>query len=127
MSLFEKISAKVYTLKGVDVETVIEAEKKLGLKFSSEFRNYLIEYGCASFGSHEFMGLGSTDYLDVVKETLNERRNSDRFPRHCYILENLGIDGIFILQDEEGSVYELNDAGMKKIFGSFQEYMESLQ
>lgn len=124
--LFESVSSKLYHLKGVDVDTIINAEAELGIRFDEEFRNYLLEYGVVSFGSHELMGLGGDEYLDVVKETINERTNNGKYPHNCYIIENLGIDGIMILQDEEGIVYELNDAGVKKIYDSFEEYIKSI-
>ncbi|MDO5406467.1 MAG: SMI1/KNR4 family protein [Eubacteriales bacterium] len=124
--LFDCVTSKVFHLKGVSAETVIAAEQKLGVCFSDEFRNYLMEYGVVSFGSHEFMGLGGDMYLDVVGETLNERANNNIFPKNCYLIENLGIDGILILQNEEGEIYELNNAGIKKIFDSFKSYINSL-
>ena len=124
--LFAHVKSKVYHLNGVSAETVIEAERKLGIRFSDEFRNYLMEYGVASFGSHEFMGLGGDAYLDVVEETLSERRNHPHFPKNCYIVENIGIDGILILQDEEGRIYELNDGGVKMAYEHFGDYISSL-
>lgn len=123
--LLENVKSKVFHLKGADAREVIDAEKRLGLRFSSEFRNYLMDYGTASFGSHEFMGLGGDAYLDVVEETLRERRNTQGFPGDCYVVENLGIDGILILQNEEGQVYEFSSAGTKKIFSSIEEYILS--
>jgi hypothetical protein len=121
--LLDGVKSKVFSLNGVNADAVMEAEKKLGLHFSEEFRNYLMEYGAASFGSHEFMGLGGDAYLDVVGETLRERNNNEKFPKNCYIVENLGIDGIFILQDEEGKVFEWSDAGVKLIYHSLEEYV----
>ena len=125
-SLFEDVKSKVYHLKGVDADTIISSESKLGIRFNDEYRNYLMEYGVISFGNHEFMGLGGDAYLDVVKETINERTNNSRFPKNCYIIENIGIDGIMMLQDEEGAIYELSDAGIRKAFESFSGYINSI-
>ena len=122
--LFENVKSKLYHLNGVIADAIIEAESKLGIRFNEEFRNYLMEYGVVSFASHELMGLGGDAYLDVVEETLTERSNNAKFPKNCYIIENLGIDGIFILQDEEGIVYELGAAGMKVVCGSLREYVD---
>jgi len=124
--LFDKTKRKIYHLKGISAKKVIEAEQKLGLRFSDEFRNYLMEYGAVSSGSHEFMGIGGDSYLDVVDETLRERENRKGFPKNCYIIENLGIDGILVLQDENGVVYEMSDAGLKRIFNSMKEYVEKI-
>ena len=86
----------------------------------------MLEYGVASFGSHEFLGLGGDSYLDVVQETLQECKNNQNFPKNCYIIENLGIDGIFILQEEEGTVFEWSNGKLKKIYDNMGEYINSL-
>lgn len=125
-SLFENVKSKVYHLKGADADTIINAENRLGIRFNDEYRNYLMEYGAVSFGGHEFMGLGGDGYLDVVQETINERTNNSIFPKNCYIIENIGIDGIMMLQDEDGAIYEFSDAGIKKTFDSFNAYINSI-
>ena len=102
---------------------MIKAESVLGIRFHEEYRNYLLEYGVASFGSHEFLGLGGDDYLNVVQETLQERENNQDFPRNCYIIENFGIDGILILQGEEGDVFEWCNGALKKICDDMREYI----
>lgn len=124
--LFENITTKLYHLSGVGSVKIVDAESRLGLHFSDDFRNYLMEYGVVSFGSHELMGIGGDAYLDVVEETLRERKDNSRFPKDCYIVENIGIDGIMILQNEEGSVFELSDAGCKLVAKSLKEYIEMI-
>lgn len=125
-NLFSSVEDKIFHLNGVGSQEIIDAEKKLGMRFSDDFRNYLMEYGVVSFKNHELMGLGGDDYLNVVLETLNERINDDKFPFNCYIVENLGIDGIFILQDEEGKIYEYSGNSIKKIFDCLKEYIKSI-
>lgn len=124
--LFEGINTKLYHMRGISADQVIDAETHLGLRFSDDYRNYLMEYGVVSFGSHEFMGIGGDAYLDVVSETIRERTNRDVFPMRCYIIENIGIDGILILQNEEGEVFELSDSGCKQIADSLAEYIRSI-
>lgn len=125
-NLFRGVKSKLYHLKGASVEDVISAEKKLGLHFSEDYRNYLLEYGCVSFGSHEFLGLGGDSYLDVVEETLREQKNNAGFPITCYMVESIGVDGIQILQDENGHIYELSSAGMKRIYDDLESYILSI-
>lgn len=124
--LFSSVEGKVFHLNGVDSSAVIDAEKKLGMRFSDDFRNYLMEYGVVSFKSHELMGLGGDDYLNVVLETLSERGNNDKFPINCYIVENLGIYGVFILQDEDSNIYEYRGKGITKIFDCLKDYVVSI-
>lgn len=125
-NLFENIKSKLYHGNGVSVEEVIEAEDKLGIRFNEEYRNYLLEYGVVSFGSHEILGLGGDTYLDVVQETLRERVNNQKFPKNYYVIENLGIDGILILQEEEGNIFEWSNGTLKRIYDSMGEYMDSV-
>ena len=125
-NVFEHIKSKLYHGTGVSVDAVIKAETKLGIRFHEQYRNYLLEYGVASFGSHEFLGLGGDAYLDVVQETLQECKNNQNFPKTCYIIENLGIDGILILQEEEGTVFEWSNGKLKKIYDNMGEYINSL-
>ena len=126
-NLFEHIKTKLYHGIGVSVDEVIEAENTLGIRFHEEYRNYLLEYGVASFGSHEFLGLGGDSYLDVVQETLQERVNNQMFPRNCYVIENLGIEGILILQEEGGEVFAWSNGELKKIYDNMGLYIGSLE
>lgn len=118
---------KLFHSKGSSIDQVIAAEKHLGLKFSDEFRNYVLQYGAISFGSHEFTGLNVEDYINVVSVTLEERKVRSDFPQEAVVIEQLGIEGITIVQDAAGTVYELNEAGeSKQIANSFAQYLESL-
>ena len=126
-NLFENVKSKLYHGTGVSVDAVIEAENRLGIRFHEEYRNYLLEYGVVSFGSHEFLGLGGDAYLDIVQETLQERVNNQIFPRNCYVIENLGIDGILILQGEEGEIFEWSNGALKRICNSMRGYIDLLE
>lgn len=125
--LFRNVKTKLYDIGGVDEEIIRDAEKRLQLRFDEEFERYLEEYGVVSFGGHEFMGLGGDAYLDVVEETLREKGENPMFPANCYIVENLGIDGMMILQSEEGGIYELSAAGCKKIAERLLDYVDMLE
>ena len=124
--LFDNVKKPVYSMKGADIQAVIAAEDRLGLRFSDEYRNYLMDYGVVSCGSHEFTGLGGDAYLDVVKGTLGERERNPMLPGNCYLIENVGIDGILLVQDEDGIVYEVSAQGVKKIYNSLQQYVDSI-
>ncbi|MDR3313690.1 MAG: SMI1/KNR4 family protein [Oscillospiraceae bacterium] len=53
-------------MNGVTEQQIIEAEQKFGLKFFSDYREYLSEFGIVSFGGHEFTGICSSTRLNVV-------------------------------------------------------------
>lgn len=115
---------KVYHSTGSSGFEINQAELNLGVKFSSEYREYLKQYGAISFGCHELTGLNVDDYLSVVSVTKEERKNDINFPSELIVIENIGIEGLLILQDSTGKIYEYSSyKGMKKIFNSLSEYI----
>lgn len=118
---------KVYHASGCSADEVITAEKELGIKFSDEYREYLMEYGAVSFGSNEFTGLGVDDYINVVKVTEHEKKLNVTFPQRSIVIQNLDIEGISIVQDEEGAIYQINGSGKKEfVADGFFEYLKTL-
>lgn len=116
----------VHTLEPVASDVILEAEKKLGMTFPSEYREYLSKYGCLSFSSHEMTGLGVDGYLNVVQATLDERGRDSSFPSDCFIVKNLCIDGVLILQNTNGEILEYRKNTSKVIFPSLKDYLLSL-
>ena len=111
-------------LKGVGTEQINEAENRLGLKFSDEYRAMLQEFGIVSIYGHELIGLGASKRLDVVDNTLTEREINIDFPSEQYVVEETGMDGIVITQDQRGNVYQYQpNIPLKKIAGSISEYL----
>ena len=118
---------KLFHAAGCSVDQVVEAEKALNLKLSDEYRRYVLDYGAISFDSYEFTGLNVDGYLNVVEVTLQERNLRSDFPQNGFVVQQLGIEGIIIVQDETGAVFEMNEAGgQHQIANSFAEYIESL-
>lgn len=110
--------------KGVSEEVIYDAEDSLNLKFSNEYRAVLKEYGTILVNSHEIVGLGSSKRLDVVYNTLTERTISQDFPSDQYVIEETGMDGIVITQDNTGTIYQyLQDSPLIKIADSLLEYL----
>lgn len=100
------------------------AEKILRLKFPDEYREYMLEFGSITFKGVELTGLNITGHLNVIDATLQERKFNPDFPKNIFIIENLGIDSIFIVGDEKGSIYKLQYDKMIKISSSFTEYLQ---
>ena len=87
-------------------EFINEYQKELNTKFSKEYIEYLKEFGVATFGIHEFTGISKSDRLNVVTVTKNLRNINKKIPDNLYVVEELGIENIRILQDSTGKVYE---------------------
>lgn len=121
-----KSKVKVFQVGGVSSEEIANAEQKLNLKFSDEYKEYLSNYGIISFGSHEFSGLGVNGYLNVVTATEKERNLGGNFPKDCILIENNGIDGVLTIMDENGIVYSFDGKNKTKIASSFSEFLNTL-
>ena len=77
---------------------MIDEENKLGLKFPGSYRKFLLNYGCVSFCSVDFEGIGI--YSTIYQSTNMLRKSGD-----------ISNDLIFILDDDE--VYYLIDTSQK--------------
>lgn len=121
-----KTNPDCITGNGVDEDTIAQAEELLSLKFPPEYHEFLAQFGMLMIDDHEIMGFGKTDRLSVVANTLSARDKDPDFPDSMYVIENLGIDRILILQASDGAVYEYVPHSMPtKIYSSLEEYLLS--
>lgn len=108
-------------------DEINEAEKILNLKFAEEFKKYLMEFGVAEIEGHEFTGIFKSKRLNVVDVTKKNKDKYNDINDDMYVIEELNIDNIVILQDSKGTIFESTpNSKPKKIFNSFAEYVESL-
>ena len=105
-------------------EQIETAQQVLGLKFCDEYISYLKTFGAVRGGGITLTGITSSARLSVVEVTLREREEAN-FPRNMYVVEDTGIEGILILQDEAGTVFELQPGRQAKtIASSLCEYID---
>ena len=92
----------------VGIETIMEAEEKVGVSFGPELRKYLLTWGYLGFESVEFYGMNSRQNLesDMVSQTLYIHTY---FPSTSELIaiESLG-DGEYALVDAEDRVFILD-------------------
>jgi len=127
MSIIENIKNKddLITGRPVGLDIIEEAEKKLKLRFSVDYKEYLSEFGFAVFEEHELTGICNGKRLDVVKNTLEERECNRFLSNEWYVIECLGIDGVVIWQNEKGEIIQTTpDGSINKICDSLCEYIE---
>lgn len=104
-----------------------EAEKRLGTSFADEYIAYTAKYGAVFVNGIELTGVVKSNRLNVVHVTLEERARDSSFPRDMYVIENVGIDGILILQNSAGEVFEkLPFQKPVKKFDSLADYITSV-
>lgn len=65
---------------GASKEQIERAEKRLNLKFSEEYKEYLKEFGMISFYGTEWSGLNIDGYFNVVNMTEDEKALNKYFP-----------------------------------------------
>ena len=90
--------------KGVQDSIVNDAEEKLGLRFSEEYRQYLLAFGVAAVNGHEITGLGSSPRVNVVDVTLSQRSRCN-VDDSLYVIEEADIDKAVYWQNESGQVF----------------------
>lgn len=86
---------------------VREAERALGLRFAPDYAAYVQTYGAISARGIELTGVTRHQRLSVAVVTQQERALNPLLPRHMYVIENIGIDGLLALQEESGRVYTI--------------------
>ena len=112
-------------MQGASEEEIETAETALGLQFAPEYKEYVKTYGAASFGRFEFTGVCSSQRLNVVLVTAEERNRFADVDRAWYVVEQTGNDGAVIWQDKTGKVYcTVKGGNTKQISNSLSEYID---
>lgn len=113
-------------LNGVTENDIKEAEKRLDVRFSDEYKMLLTKYGIWSFEGHEFVGISKSKRLNVVDTTEKEKSLNGNALKGLYVLEVTGIDGIVIWQSNEGDIYRtVGKSKPKKLNTSLSEYIKN--
>ncbi len=87
-----------------EIET---AEKELGLSFALDYRAFLSGVGASICLGHEIKGITDNANLNVISATKEVRERFDLVPHSWYVVEDTHMDSIVILQDKNGSVYQM--------------------
>lgn len=110
---------------GVSIECIDDAEKELNLSFADDYKEYLLNYGLLMLDGHEFTGLGGNDRVDVVKVTSYMKGIYKEIPVDWYVIEDLGIDGIVIWQNEKGEIFQsIPNGEIVKIYDDLLSYLK---
>ena len=114
----------LFTQGGASVEAISSAEAILGSCFADDYREYLKEFGVASYQGHELTGISDVARLSVTEITPQLRDCHSEVCHGWYVVENTQIDGIVIWQSPNGSVYQSSPGQMPvQIASSFVEYV----
>lgn len=125
-TIIEKINTieNLYHAKGCTYKQIKDAQERLEITFPDDYIDILREYGAISFYGTEWTGLNVDDYLNVVSVTKKEREMNSSFPSDCFVLENQGIDGLIVICNEAGEVFNLQYSKIEKIHDSISSYLD---
>jgi hypothetical protein len=107
-------------------EDISDAEIRLQLRFSAEYKQYLSACGAILAEGIELTGIAKSEHRNVVLVTKKEWMLNKQIPNNLYVVENIGIEGIIIWQDENGIIYQTTpNTQPKRIAQSLSEYLKS--
>lgn len=118
----------LYVLLPASPESVAEAEHYLGLQFAPDYKAYVQRFGAISACGIELTGVTTSRRLDVVAVTKMNRAMNSNIPLDMYVIEDMAIDGLLILQDATGAVYSAPPHGVpRKVFNCLADYVKASQ
>lgn len=110
-----------------NIEQVEEAQRILGVKFADDYTQLLLKHGPLVAKGIELLGIADPkfEYINVVPNTLREYEYDKTAPKNMYVIEDIGIDGLLIWQDQTGAVYGKMrfDTELEKLSNSLAEYI----
>lgn len=118
----------LYVLLPASPESVAEAEHYLGLQFAPDYKAYVQRFGAISACGIELTGVTTSCRLNVVSVTKKNRVMNSSIPPDMYVIEDMAIDGLLILQDATGAVYSAPSHGVpRKAFNCLADYVKASQ
>lgn len=124
--IVEKLNAvpNLFHLTGCVTSQIKEAQKSLNLEFPAEYMEYVKTFGAVSFYGTEWAGLNVDGNLNVVTATMQERHLDSNFPKDCFVVENVGIDGLLTLMGQNGKIYSYRRGKKNFLCDTLCEYLD---
>lgn len=114
----------LYHLSGTTEQEISDVEKKLGVKFADDYKDYVKEFGIASFNGHELSGICDFERLNVLNLTLKHKDNIFVEKNHLYVIEEFNNGETTIYQNEDGHIFSVyRDGNLEKIANSLEKYI----
>lgn len=88
-------------------DDIKDAEKTLRVKFAKDYKVFLKNFGFINADNGiEIVGIAKSKHASVVQNTIDARSVNPQVPKSMYVIEDAGMDGIFIWQDKSGKIYQ---------------------
>lgn len=126
IEIVERLNAvpNLFHLTGCVASQINEAQESLNLEFPSEYIEYVKAFGAVSFYGTEWTGLNVGGNLNVVTATEQERHLDSSFPNDCFVVENIGIDGVLTLMGQNGKIYSYQQGEKRLLCDSLCKYLD---
>ena len=109
----------------VSNEIIESIEEKLKIKFAEDYKEYLLTFGAVCSDIISISGICDDSYMNVIDLTLDAKSVNEQIPKNFYVIEDIGVDGLVIWQDETGAIYQsIPFRAPEKIYNSLSEYLE---
>lgn len=116
-----------HALGHVEASQIKAAEQSLNLSFANDYKEFIQYLGALVFKGNELCGIAPYPSLNVVNRTIRARELDAAFPKSMYVISELHIDGLLILQNSKGEIFQyLPLQFTKKICNSLSDYILSL-
>ena len=126
VSYIDSVNDKIVG-KGASETEIEYAQIALKVKFNEEYLEVLKNYGCLLIKGETLFGVVKNKSYDVVYNTMIEKERYQSIPEEMYVISSLGIEGVLILQNEDGAIFEFTDGHpLKLIYDSLLDYLKSL-
>lgn len=113
------------SLNPANLKDIDTAEQALGVYFADDYKEYVQEHGAILAKGIELTGVVKNPRFNVVTVTKRARQRNRHIPLGGYVIEDIGIDGIFIIQNAIGAIYSINGNGeLKYVCESLGDYIE---
>lgn len=116
-----------HALGHVEASRIKEAEQSLNLSFANDYKEFIQYLGALVFKGNELCGIAPYPSLNVVNRTIHARDLDAAFPKSMYVISELNIDGLLILQNSKGEIFQYSPLQFtKKICNSLSDYISTL-
>ena len=109
----------------VSNEEICSAEVAAQVKFAEDYRVYLSAFGAVCSSIIAVSGISEDKDYGVVELTNKLRSLYTKVPPNFYVIEDVGVDGLVIWQDEAGVIYQSVPCSQPiKLFDNLSDYLE---
>lgn len=108
-------------------DSIRKAEQELGLVFSEEYKDLLLNFGTASLNYIDILSTINNDHYNVVSKTKELRSVFSNLDANLYVVVDAGVDGVYALQDKNGKIYEINGSDIMEAYDSLLDFIKDIE